>query len=105
MLLKDLLKKGNDADRGSMDEEDYQKYLHDYNTDITHAWAKGFARGILSTLTKRFKSVPQEIDGKIRRLVTRASLEKLASIEKLAGYAWNCESVEEFVKQLDTEAR
>jgi len=102
----DLYLKFNQDEEMRQLEEARQQYLHDYNTEIKHAEIKGEARGkvkgeiereaiaVLRTLTKRFSAVPQQIEEKIRNI---ADLERL---EKLADYAYDCESIEEFGKAL-----
>jgi len=79
-------------------EEAHQQYLHDYNTEINHAKregeaigeARGKAKSILLTLTKRFIVIPQPLEEIILGI---ADLERL---EKLADYAFDCKSIEEF---------
>jgi len=52
------------------------------------------AKAIIRTLTKRFKTVPAPLEEQVRAI---ADLERL---EKLADFAYDCESLEEFGKAL-----
>jgi len=72
--------------------------LHDYNTEIKYAEIKGEARGkaksILLTLTKRFKAVPQPLEE------ITLGIGDLERLEQLADFAYDCDSIEEFSKAL-----
>ena len=95
----DLYLKFNQDEEMRQLEEARQQYLHDYNTAINHAKREGEvnreAIAVLRTLTKRFKEIPQQIEDKLR------SIGNLKRLEKLADYAYDCESVEEFRKKLE----
>ena len=52
------------------------------------------AKAILRTLTKRFKAVPAPLEEQVRAI---ADLERL---EKLADFAYDCMSLEEFAESV-----
>jgi predicted transposase/invertase (TIGR01784 family) len=90
----DLFLKFNQDEELRQLEEARQQYLHDYNTEIKYAEIKRETKSVLLTLTKRFNVVPQRIEEKIR------GISDLEHLEKLADYAYDCESIEEFSKAL-----
>jgi len=66
----------------------------DFNTSILYAKREGLAEGkaesILLTLTKRFKTVPKPLEEQV------LAITDLARLEKLADFAFDCETLEEF---------
>ncbi len=95
-------------------EENRQQYLHDINTEIEAARREGVvigreegkeegraegrvvakAEATIQTLTKRFKTVPQSLEEQI------AAMTDLAKLERLADFAYDCKSLDEFAKSV-----
>ena len=70
----------------------------DFNTSILYAKREGLTEGkaeakaesILLTLTKRFKTVPKPLEEQV------LAITDLARLEKLADFAFDCETLGEF---------
>jgi hypothetical protein len=82
-----------------MNEDQWQQYLHDYNTDVEFAYRKGLAEGrtkaLITALQSRFSEIPEETEKQIRE---KSDSEEL---KKLLDQAWTCNTLEEFQTALN----
>ena len=88
----DAFLKFNQNDEMRQIVEVRQQYEFDYNTSIKHAKKERDVKAILRILTKRFKSVPEQIKEQIQ------GIPDLEQLEQLADLALDCKSIEEFGK-------
>ena len=65
-----------------------------YEAGVAEGRAEGEANAIIRTLTKRFKSVPNELQAKLLAMIN------LEQLDKLANFAFDCQTLAEFEQAL-----